>query len=94
MTIMYLPDLVNLDTRSTSGSRHPGSEYGHSKLLTLKLDESSPTGLRASTNEPDVESYTDITDMIMGFTDNFDPAAIRQKLKDAKNRPGQELEQL
>jgi len=32
--------------------------------------------------------------MIMGFTDNFDPAAIRQKLKDAKNRPGQELEQL
>lgn len=94
LTIMYLPDLVNLDTRSTSGSRHPGSEYGHSKLLTLKLDESSPTGLRASTNEPDVESYTDITDMIMGFTDNFDPAAIRQKLKDAKNRPGQELEQL
>ena len=94
LTIMYLPDLVNLDTRSTSGSRHPGSEYGHSKLLTLKLDESSPTGLRASTNEPDVESYTDITDMIMGFTDNFDPAAMRQKLKDAKNRPGQELEQL
>lgn len=94
LTIMYLPDLVNLDTRSTSGSRHPGSEYGHSKLLTLKLDESSPTGLRASTNEPDVESYTDITDMIMGFTDNFDPAAIRQKLKDAKNRPSQELEQL
>ncbi len=94
LTIMYLPDLVNLDTRSTSGSRHPGSEYGHSKLLTLKLDESSPTGLRASTNEPDVESYTDITDMIMGFTDNFDPAAICQKLKDAKNRPGQELEQL
>lgn len=94
LTIMYLPDLVNLDTRSTSGSRHPGSEYGHSKLLTLKLDESSPTGLRASTNEPDVESYTDITDMIMGFTGNFDPAAIRQKLKDAKNRPGQELEQL
>lgn len=94
LTIMYLPDLVKLDTRSTSGSRHPGSEYGHSKLLTLKLDESSPTGLRASTNEPDVESYTDITDMIMGFTDNFDPAAIRQKLKDAKNRPGQELEQL
>lgn len=94
LTIMYLPDLVNLDTRSTSGSRHPGSEYGHSKLLTLKLDKSSPTGLRASTNEPDVESYTDITDMIMGFTDNFDPAAIRQKLKDAKNRPGQELEQL
>ena len=94
LTVMYLPDLVNLDTRSTSGSRHPGSEYGHSKLLTLKLDESSPTGLRASTNEPDVESYTDITDMIMGFTDNFDPAAIRQKLKDAKNRPGQELEQL
>ena len=94
LPIMYLPDLVNLDTRSTSGSRHPGSEYGHSKLLTLKLDESSPTGLRASTNEPDVESYTDITDMIMGFTDNFDPAAIRQKLKDAKNRPGQELEQL
>ena len=94
LTIMYLPDLVNLDTRSTSGSRHPGSEYGHSKLLTLKLDESSPTGLRASTNEPDVESYTDITDMIMGFTGNFDPAAICQKLKDAKNRPGQELEQL
>ena len=94
LTIMYLPDLVNLDTRSTSGSRHPGSEYGHSKLLTLKPDEASPTGLRASTNEPDVESYTDITDMIMGFTDNFDPAAIRQKLKDAKNRPGQELEQL
>lgn len=94
LTIMYLPDLVNLDTRSTSGSRHPGSEYGHSKLLTLKLDESSPTGLRASTNEPDVESYTDITDMIMGFTGNFDPAAMRQKLKDAKNRPGQELEQL
>ena len=95
LTIMYLPDLVNLDTRSTSGSRHPGSEYGHSKLLTLKLDESSPTGLRASTNEPDViESYTDITDMIMGFTGNFDPAVIRQKLKDAKNRPGQELEQL
>jgi len=95
LTIMYLPDLVNLDTRSTSGDRRPGWEYGHSKLLTLKLDESSPTGLRASTNEPDViKSYTDITDMIMGFTDNFDPAAIRQKLKDAKNRPGQELEQL
>ena len=95
LTIMYLPDLVKLDTRSTSGSRHPGSEYGHSKLLTLKLDESSPTGLRASTNEPTtIESYTDITDMIMGFTGNFDPAAIRQKLKDAKNRPGQELEQL
>lgn len=95
LTIMYLPDLAKLDTRSTSGSRHPGSEYGHSKLLTLKLDESSPTGLRASTNEPTtIESYTDITDMIMGFTGNFDPAAIRQKLKDAKNRPGQELEQL
>ena len=95
LTIMYLPDLVKLDTRSTSGSRHPGSEYGHSKLLTLKLDESSPTGLRASTNEPTtIESYTDITDMIMGFTGNFDPAAMRQKLKDAKNRPGQELEQL
>ncbi len=95
LTIMYLPDLVNLDTRSTSGDRRPGWEYGHSKLLTLKLDESSPTGLRASTNDPDViESYTDITDMIMGFTGNFDPAAMRQKLKDAKNRPGQELEQL
>ena len=92
---MYLPDLVKLDTRSTSGDRRPGWEYGHSKLLTLKLDKLSPTGLRASTNEPDViESYTDITDMIMGFTGNFDPAAMRQKLKDAKNRPGQELEQL
>ena len=85
LTIMYLPDLVKLDTRSTSGNRYPGSEYGHSKLLTLKLDESSPTGIK---------SYTDITDMIMGFTGNFDPAAMRQKLKDAKNRPGQELEQL
>lgn len=95
LTIMYLPDLVKLDTRSTSGDRRPGWEYGHSKLLTLKLDKLSPTGLRASTNEPDViESYTDITDMIMGFTGNFDPAAMRQKLKDAKNRPGQELEQL
>lgn len=95
LTIMYLPDLVNLDTRSTSGDRRPGWEYGHSKLLTLKLDESSSTGLRASTNEPGViESYTDITDMIMGFTGNFDPAAMCQKLKDAKNRPGQELEQL
>lgn len=92
---MCLPDIVKLDTRSTSGNRHSGSEYGHSKLLTLKLDESSPTGLRASTNEPAIiESYTDITDMIMGFTGNFDPAAMRQKLKDAKNQPGQELEQL
>lgn len=95
LTIMYLPDLVNLDTRSTSGDRRPGWEYGHSKLLTLKLDESSPTGLHASTNEPTtIESYTDITDMIMGFTGNFDPAAMCQKLKDAKNRPSQELEQL
>lgn len=95
LTIMYLPDLVKLDTRSTSGDRRPGWEYGHSTLLTLELDGSSPTGLRASTNDPDViESYADITDMIMGLTGNFDPAAMRQKLKDAKNRPGQELEQL
>lgn len=50
MKILYLPDLVTLNSRATSGDRRAGREYGHSTLLTLRLDDTSPTGLRATTN--------------------------------------------
>ncbi len=82
MKILYLPDLVTLDTRATSGDFRPGREYGHSTLLTLQLDDTSPTGLRATTNQPDVvESYTDITDLIMGVSGDSDPEIMRNKIQ-------------
>ena len=50
--------------------------------MTLQLDDTSPTGLRATTNQPDVvESYTDITDLIMGVSGDSDPEIMRNKIQ-------------
>ncbi len=82
MKILYLPDLVTLNTRATSGDRRPGQEYGHSTLLTLQLDDTSPTGFHATTNQPDtVESYIDTTDLIMGVSGDFDPEIMRSNIQ-------------
>lgn len=82
MKIPYLPDLVTLNSRATSGDRRPGREYGHSTLLTLRLDDTSPTGFHATTNQPDVvESYIDITDLIMGVGGDFDPEIMRSNIQ-------------
>lgn len=82
MKILYLPDLVTLNPRATSGDRRPGWEYGHSTLLTLRLDDTSPTGFRATTNQPNVvESYIDTTDLIMGVSGDFDPEIMRNKIQ-------------
>ena len=82
MEILYLPDLVTLNPRATSGDRRPGHEYGHSTLLTLRLDDTSPTGFRATTNQPDVvESYIDIIDLIMGVSGDFDPEIMRSNIQ-------------
>lgn len=82
MQILYLPDLVKISTRATSGDRRPGQEYGHSTLLTLQLDDTSPTGLRATTNLPNiVESYIDTTDLIMGVSGDFDPEIMHSNIQ-------------
>lgn len=82
MKILYLPDLVTLNPRATSGDRRPGWEYGHSTLLTLQLDDTSPTGLRATTNLPNVvESYIDTIDLIMGVSGDFDPEIMRSNIQ-------------
>ena len=85
MKILYLPDLVTLDTHATSGDRRPGWEYGHSTLLTLRLDSTTPTGLRATTNHPYVvESYLDTTDLIMGISGDFNPESMCSQIKNGK----------
>lgn len=82
MEILYLPDLVTLNPCATSGDRRPGREYGHSTLLTLRLDDTSPTGFYATTNQPDtVESYIDTIDLIMGVSGGFDPEIMRSKIQ-------------
>lgn len=82
MKILYLPDLVKISTRATSGDGRPGWEYGHSTLLTLQLDDTSPTGLRATTNLPNVvESYIDTIDLIMGVSGDFDPEIMHSKIQ-------------
>lgn len=87
MTVMHLPDFVQLDTQPTSGDNREGWEYGHTALLSLELDDTMPTGLRASTNEPGVvESYTDVVDMMMGIAGDFDPHAMAEAMKAAKKK--------
>ena len=87
MTVMHLPDFAQLDTQPTSGDDREEWEYGHTALLSLELDDTMPTGLRASTNRPGViESYTDVVDMMMGITGDFDPQAMVEAMKAAKKK--------
>lgn len=87
MTVMHLPDFVQLDTQPTSGDNREGWEYGHTALLSLELDDTMPTGLRASTSEPGVvESYTDVVDVMMGIAGDFDPHAMVEAMKVAKKK--------
>ena len=87
MKILYLPDLVTLNPRATSGDRRPGWEYGHSTLLTLQLDDTSPTGFHATTNQPYVvESYIDTTDLIMGVGGDFDPEIMRSNIQQLQRK--------
>lgn len=87
MKILYLPDLVKISTRATSGDRRPGREYGHSTLLTLQLDDTSPTGFHATTNQPYVvESYIDTTDLIMGVVGDFDPEIMRSNIQQLQRK--------
>ena len=87
MTVMHLPDFVQLDTQPTSGDDREGWEYGHTALLSLELDDTMPTGLRASTSQSGaVESYTDVVDMMMGIAGDFDPQAMVEAMKAAKKK--------
>lgn len=55
---------------------------GHSTLLTLQLDDTSPTGFHATTNQPCVvESYIDTTDLIMGVSGDFDPEIMHSNIQ-------------
>lgn len=87
MEILYLPDLVTLNPCATSGDSRAGQEYGHSTLLTLRLDDTSPTGFHATTNQPyAVESYIDITDLIMGVGGDFDPEIMRSNIQQLQRK--------
>ena len=77
LTIMHFPDIIRLDLDLEN---NPKQFYGHTTLLTLQLDPSDPSELRASTNRPDsVKSFVDITDALVGLIPQFNPDKSKQR---------------
>lgn len=77
LTIMHFPDIIRLDLDLED---NPKQHYGHTTLLTLQLDPSDPSELRASTNKPDsVKSFVDITDALVGLIPQFNPDRSKQR---------------
>lgn len=77
LTAIHFPDIIRLDLDLEN---NPEQYYGHTTLLTLQLDPSDPSRLRASTNRPDsVKSFVDITDALVGLIPQFNPDRSKQK---------------
>lgn len=61
LTLLILPEVTNQNVYPATDDRRQGWEWGHSKVLTIVRDDSSPTGFLAETSDPyGAETYADV----------------------------------
>lgn len=61
LTLLILPEVTKQNVYPATDDRRQGWEWGHSKVLTIVRDDSSPTGFLAETSDPyGPDTYADV----------------------------------
>jgi hypothetical protein len=60
LTLLVIPEVTNQNLNPAKDDWRGGWEWGHSAILTIVRDNTSPFGFRAETNQREARSYADV----------------------------------